>query len=92
MKRRRFLEFATCAAAGAVIRPVVIDWCHSRFTAACAPVPEPDETIEMLFENQWIIDGRPTADINDLKLRPGRRYRLRIMNATARPCSVRGHL
>jgi hypothetical protein len=89
MKRRRFLELATCAAAGAAIRPVAIDWYHSRFAAACSPVREPDETIEMLFENQWIINGRPTPDINDLKLRPGRRYRLRIMNATAWPCSVR---
>jgi len=68
--------------------PAAVDWHYARFSAAGRSIPEPDQTIEMLFENQWIIDGRPTPDINGLKLPPGRRYRLRMMNATVRPCTV----
>jgi FtsP/CotA-like multicopper oxidase with cupredoxin domain len=68
--------------------PAAVDWHYARFSAAGRPVPEPDQMIEVLFENRWIVDGQPTADINGLKFRPGRRYRLRMMNATARPCAV----
>ena len=62
--------------------PAAIDWHYARFSAGCSRAPEPDETIEMLFENQWV------PDIKHLKLRPDRRYRLRMMNASALPCSV----
>jgi FtsP/CotA-like multicopper oxidase with cupredoxin domain len=63
--------------------PSAIDWHYARFSAACSAAPEPDEVIEMLFEKQRI------PNINDLKLHPRRRYRLRMMNATAGACSVR---
>jgi FtsP/CotA-like multicopper oxidase with cupredoxin domain len=64
--------------------PAAVDWHYARFSAVGRPVPEPDQTIEMLFENLWIIDGRVISEINRLELQPGRRYRLRLMNATAR--------
>jgi FtsP/CotA-like multicopper oxidase with cupredoxin domain len=69
--------------------PAAIDWHYARFSAPGRPLQEPDQTIEMLFENQWIIDGRPAPGISSLKLPSGRRYRLRMMNATARPYPVR---
>jgi FtsP/CotA-like multicopper oxidase with cupredoxin domain len=32
----------------------------------------------------WIVDGQPQPDIDHLSFQPGRRYRLRMMNATDR--------
>jgi FtsP/CotA-like multicopper oxidase with cupredoxin domain len=58
------------------------DASHSRRSAV-----EPDQMIEMLLEKrsdgvyQWTIDGRPHPT-DALFLQRGRRYRLRIMNAT----------
>jgi len=70
------------------LAPTAVDWHYARFSASDRLVPEPDQVIEMLLEKQWIINGQAIPDINDLALRRGRRYRLRMMNATARPCSV----
>jgi FtsP/CotA-like multicopper oxidase with cupredoxin domain len=70
------------------LAPAAVDWHYGRFSAAGRLVPEPDQTIEMVLENQWIVDGQPIPDINGLKLWRGRRYRLRMMNATARPYPV----
>jgi hypothetical protein len=100
MKRRRFLQLAAGTAAASVIRPAwgdhddlprwnlpeAIDWKYAHFSRAEHLVQEPDQIIEMLFENRWIIDGLVASDIYDLKLRPGLRYRLRMINATAQPC------
>jgi hypothetical protein len=100
MKRRRFLQLAGGAAAASLVRPAwgnrgdlprwsppeVVDRNHTHFSSAEHLVEEPDQIIEMLFENQWIIDGQVATDIHNLALRPGLRYRLRMINATARPC------
>jgi FtsP/CotA-like multicopper oxidase with cupredoxin domain len=73
------------------LAPAAVDWHYARFSATGRLAPEPDQMIEMLFENQWILNGRPIPDINAINLRRGRRYRLRMMNATARPCTVHLH-
>jgi|ERR1700678_2136451 hypothetical protein len=69
------------------------DASHSRRSAV-----EPDQIIEMLLEKrsdgvyQWTIDGRPHPT-DALFLQRGRRYRLRIMNATGgvHTVSLRNH-
>jgi FtsP/CotA-like multicopper oxidase with cupredoxin domain len=74
--------------------PAAIDWSYARFSAASRVVPPADQTIEMLFEkSHWIIDGQSHADLDHLSFPPGRRYRLRMMNATdrARPVHLRGY-
>jgi FtsP/CotA-like multicopper oxidase with cupredoxin domain len=70
--------------------PAVVDWSYARFSATNRVVPPPDQTIEMLLEKRrWIIDGQSHQDIDHLSFRPGRRYRLRMMNATDRAQPVR---
>jgi hypothetical protein len=70
---------------------------HAGFGAGCRSVVEPEQMIEMLLERKsdggyrWIVDrgivDRGTVDGRSqpgdaLFLQPGRRYRLRMMNAT----------
>jgi hypothetical protein len=88
MKRRHFLQLAAGAAAGAVV-------VHSSPRAtASATVSEPDELLPMLLErgsdgsHQWVIDGRSHQLSTPLVLPSGRRYRLRLMNATGFEHSV----
>jgi FtsP/CotA-like multicopper oxidase with cupredoxin domain len=65
--------------------PAAVDWSYARFSAASRSVPPADQTIEMLLEqSRWIIAGRSHADVNHMSFEPGRRYRLRMMNATDR--------
>jgi FtsP/CotA-like multicopper oxidase with cupredoxin domain len=69
--------------------PAVVDWSYARFSGISRAVPPPDQTIEMLLEKKpgglhWIIDGQSRPDVDHLSLQPGRRYRLRMMNATDR--------
>jgi FtsP/CotA-like multicopper oxidase with cupredoxin domain len=74
--------------------PVAVDWSYARFSATNRSVPPADQTIEMLFEkSQWVIDGQPHVDIDHLAFQPGRRYRLRMMNATdqAHPVHLPGY-
>jgi hypothetical protein len=60
---------------------------HRGFGASRHLTVEPDQMIEMLLEKrsdsvyQWTIDGRPHP-AETLLLQQGRRYRLRMMNAT----------
>jgi FtsP/CotA-like multicopper oxidase with cupredoxin domain len=75
--------------------PVAVDWSYGRFSATNRSVPPADQTIEMLLEkrssdrkHQWVIDGRPHADIDHVSFPPGRRYRLCMMNATDRAYPV----
>lgn len=73
--------------------PAVDDWSYARFSATTRLIPPADQTIEMLLEkSHWVIDGKSHKDINHLSFRPGRRYRLRMMNATdrARPVHLPG--
>jgi FtsP/CotA-like multicopper oxidase with cupredoxin domain len=75
--------------------PAAVDWSYVRFSAASRLVPPADQTIELLLEKRpgdrvphWIVDGRPQPDIDHLSFKPGRRYRLRMMNATDRAHAV----
>jgi FtsP/CotA-like multicopper oxidase with cupredoxin domain len=70
--------------------PAAVDWSYARFSASTRLIPPPDQTIEMLFEkSHWVIDGQSHTDIDHLSFQPGRRYRLRMMNATNRAHPVR---
>jgi hypothetical protein len=67
--------------------PLAFDASHVGLGAGRRSAVEPDQMIEMLLEQrsdgvyQWTIDGRLHAT-EALFLRQGRRYRLRMMNAT----------
>jgi FtsP/CotA-like multicopper oxidase with cupredoxin domain len=80
--------------------PAAVDWSYARFSATGHCAPEPDETLEMLLEkgldsadgiNHWVIHGRSYADIAPLVVHHGRRYRLRMMNATGQAHPVHLH-
>ncbi len=74
--------------------PAAVDWSYARFSATNRSVPPADQTIEMLFEkSRWVIDGQSHTDIDHLSFQPGRRYRLRMMNATdrAQPVHLPGY-
>jgi FtsP/CotA-like multicopper oxidase with cupredoxin domain len=84
--------------------PAAVDWSYARFSATARYAPEPDQLLEMLLEKRldpklnsgdgihhWLINGRSYPDIEPLFLQPGRRYRLRMMNATARAHPVHLH-
>jgi FtsP/CotA-like multicopper oxidase with cupredoxin domain len=74
--------------------PAVVDWSYARFSATTRLAPLPDQTIELLFEKRhWVVDGQSHKDIDHLSFRPGRQYRLRMMNATdrAQPVRLRGY-
>ena len=117
MKRRRFLQLAASAAAGAVVQhssaspagrisqppadvlslavgvraPAAFD---AGFGAGGRSAVEPDQVLEMLLEKsgdgtyQWTIDGQSYPAMEPLLLEQGRRYRLRMMNATGGVHSV----
>jgi len=79
-------------------RPAVLDWAYSRFSGIDRAVPLPDQTVEMMLEKRqgvgargvhWIVDGKACSDIDQLPFKPGRRYRVRMMNATDRAHPVR---
>jgi FtsP/CotA-like multicopper oxidase with cupredoxin domain len=78
--------------------PAAVDWSYARFSGINGVVPLPDQTIEMLVEKRvglgdrglnWIINGESCSDIDQLSFQTGRRYRLRMMNATDRAHPVR---
>jgi FtsP/CotA-like multicopper oxidase with cupredoxin domain len=74
--------------------PAGVDWSYARFSGIDRAVPLPDQTIEMLLEkragfgDRWIIDGKSCSDVDQLSFHPGRRYRVRMMNATDRAHAV----
>jgi FtsP/CotA-like multicopper oxidase with cupredoxin domain len=74
--------------------PATVDWSYARFSATTRLIPPPDQTIEMLLEKRhWIIDGQSHTHVDHLSLQPGRRYRVRLMNATdqAQPVNLPGY-
>jgi hypothetical protein len=87
MKRRHFLQLAAGAAAGAVV-------VHSSPRAAAGANASEPELLAMLLERgsdgsqRWIIDGHAHQATAPLVLESGRRYRLRLMNATGSAHSV----
>jgi FtsP/CotA-like multicopper oxidase with cupredoxin domain len=74
------------------------DATHAGFGASRRTAVAPDQMIEMLLEKrsdgvyQWTIDGR-SHPADALFLQQGRRYRLRMMNATGavHTVSLRNH-
>jgi hypothetical protein len=122
MKRRRFLQLAAGAAAGAVVQHfralscsaaqisqpanadvlslavsdpamAAMDASQAGFGTGRRSAVAPGELIEMLLEKnndgiyQWTVDGR-SHPAEALFLQQGRRYRLRMMNATGGVHSV----
>lgn len=82
--------------------PAAVDWSYSRFSAPAFAVPAPSQIIEMLLEKKpgtedgaihWVIDGLSYPSIDHLSFPSGRRYRLRLMNATgqAHPVCLSRH-
>ena len=70
--------------------PETNDWSYARFSAPKCLIPPADQTVEMLLENgRWVIDGQSCSDTDHVSFQPGRRYRLRMMNATDRAQPVR---
>jgi len=71
-----------------------LDASHAGFGASRGSSVEPDQMIEMLLETrsdgiyQWTIDGQ-SHPTEALFLQQGRRYRLRMMNATGGVHTVR---
>jgi FtsP/CotA-like multicopper oxidase with cupredoxin domain len=75
-------------------KPRPSHWDYTRFAASHGLAPTPDETIEMTFEkrnaadhgfNEWTINGLPFSmqKMEPLfRVRRGRRYRLRMRNAS----------
>jgi hypothetical protein len=67
--------------------PWAVDESQAGFGAGRRRAVEPEQMIEMLLEQrsdgtyQWTVDGRPHP-AEALLLQQGRRYRLRMMNAT----------
>ena len=79
--------------------PTALDWSYARFSGSNRDVPLADQTIEMLLEKRagsgvhWIIDGQSRSGIDHLSFQAGRRYRVRMMNATdrAQPVQLSQH-
>jgi FtsP/CotA-like multicopper oxidase with cupredoxin domain len=78
------------------IKPAPSRWSYMRFAKTGASAPSPDETFEMLFQkdnaaeegfNRWTINGVAYPMSGEMvpaafHLRQGRRYRLRMRNAS----------
>jgi FtsP/CotA-like multicopper oxidase with cupredoxin domain len=74
--------------------PKPVKWDYTRFGKPSTAAATPDETIEMTFEknnaaldgfHQWTINGKPFSMETmepKLSIRQGRRYQLRMRNAT----------
>ena len=83
-----FTRFALAALSSAATEPVEFRTGRERLGIAPAPA---DVLIEMLWERrfdspgggyQWLINGRPYAESEPVRLLFGQRCRLRMMNAT----------
>jgi FtsP/CotA-like multicopper oxidase with cupredoxin domain len=70
--------------------PAAVDWSYARFSGGNRDVAPPNQAIEMLLERRpglgvhWVIDGQSCSGIDQVPFQPGRRYRVRMMNATDR--------
>jgi FtsP/CotA-like multicopper oxidase with cupredoxin domain len=110
------VEYAGSSGNARWSNPPQTKWDYTRFGDSGAAAPEPDETIDMLFEkrnaayrgfNLWTINGRPYAGGASVDMpsstdamkpmfhfRKGRRYRLRMRNASddIHPIHLHRHL
>lgn len=76
------------------MKPKPSRWDYTRFAGSCASAPAPDDVIDMTFAkrnaadqgfNEWTINGAPFSmeKMEPIyRLREGRRYRLRMRNAS----------
>jgi FtsP/CotA-like multicopper oxidase with cupredoxin domain len=78
--------------------PAALDWSYARFSGIDRALPLSGQTVEMMLEERpgtgdrgvyWIVDGKAGSNIAQLSFKPGRRYRVRMMNATDRAYPVR---
>jgi FtsP/CotA-like multicopper oxidase with cupredoxin domain len=85
------------------IGPPKAPWDYSIFGAANSNSPEPQQTIELIFEkipggagkfNLWLVNGKPFPHERELVLHEGARYRLVMRNRTddAHPMHLHRHL
>jgi FtsP/CotA-like multicopper oxidase with cupredoxin domain len=90
------IEYSGLAGKAQWIAPSPYRWSYTRFAKVGASAPSPDETLEMTFAkdnaaeegfNRWTINGvaySMTGKTNSapFHLRQGRRYRIRMRNAS----------
>jgi FtsP/CotA-like multicopper oxidase with cupredoxin domain len=90
------IEYAGAKGKPQWLAPQPFKWSYTRFGHASTPATPPDDTFEMLFEKQnaasdgfnlWTINGvaYPESQMMapaSFHLRQGRRYRLRMRNAS----------
>ena len=90
------VEYAHSTGKAQWIAPPKFKWSYARFAKPGATAPEPDETIDMTFAkdnaaedgfNRWTINGvaYPMSNMMapaSFHLKQGRRYRLRMRNAS----------
>ena len=90
------VEYAGHAGKPQWIAPAPFRWDYSRFAKPGLNAPPPDDTIEMIFRkenaaeegfNRWTINGVAYPMANAMApasfhLRPGRRYRIHMRNAS----------
>ena len=90
------VEYAGHAGKAKWIAPPPFHWDYTRFAKTGATAPSPDETIEMIFAkdnaaeegfNRWTINGVAFPMSNEMipasfHLKQGKRYRIRMRNAS----------
>jgi FtsP/CotA-like multicopper oxidase with cupredoxin domain len=90
------VEYAGRAGKAQWVAPSPYRWSYARFANVGASAPSPDETLEMTFAkdnaaedgfNRWTINGVAYSMTGEMKsasfhLRQGRRYRIRMRNAS----------
>jgi len=85
------------------IDPPKVRWDYTVFGRANSNLPEPQETIELIFEkvpggagkfNLWLVNGKPFPHAQEFVLQQGARYRLVMRNRTddAHPMHLHRHL
>jgi FtsP/CotA-like multicopper oxidase with cupredoxin domain len=88
------VEYAGATGEPRWMKPPASSWSYPRFGRASAPAAEPDQVFEMTFAkdnaalkgfNRWTINGVAFSDMamdSMFKVQEGRRYRLRMHNAS----------
>jgi FtsP/CotA-like multicopper oxidase with cupredoxin domain len=90
------VEYAGRAGKAQWIAPPPYRWSYTRFAKVGASAPTPEETLEMTFAkdnaaeegfNRWTINGRAYSMTGEMipasfHLKQGRRYRIRMRNAS----------
>jgi FtsP/CotA-like multicopper oxidase with cupredoxin domain len=97
------LEYAGQHRQPAWIDPPKAPWDYTIFGSDAASSPDPQQTIEAVFEkipggagkfNSWLINGKPYPHDREFVLQKGTRYRLIMRNRTddAHPLHLHRHL